>query len=74
MPGLGRILIYVGVAIALLGVCLLLADKLHIPLGRLPGDFSWHGKNSSFYFPLATCILVSVVLTLIFYIIGHFRR
>lgn len=65
---LGRILLVIGLVIAGLGLVLIFAGK--IPLfGRLPGDFFWRGKNVSFYFPLATSILVSLILTLILWFI-----
>lgn len=53
----------IGTALLLAGVLLVLGQRLG--LGRLPGDFSWQGKNFSFHFPLATSVLVSVVLTLL---------
>lgn len=69
--GFGRILIILGIIIVLVGVILLFAGK--IPwIGRLPGDFYFKGKNVTFYFPLATSILVSIILSLIFYL--FFRR
>ena len=74
MYGLGRILISIGAVVVLVGVCVLLAGRFNLPLGRLPGDFSWRGKNSSFYFPLTTCILISVVISLLLYIVGRIRR
>lgn len=74
MHGLGRILIAIGLAIVLAGVCVLIADKLHLPFGRLPGDIAWRGKHSSFYFPLTTCLLLSALLSLLLYIISHIRR
>lgn len=74
MYGVGRMLIVAGALIALAGVCVLIAGKLNLPLGRLPGDISWHGKNSSFYFPIATCVVLSVLLSLVFYIIGRIHR
>ena len=74
MQGLGRLLIFAGVFIVILGVCLLLAQKLGVPLGRLPGDIVWKGKHSSVYFPLATCLLLSVILSLVLYVLDHFRR
>jgi hypothetical protein len=57
-------------------VLFLIAAKLHLPLGRLPGDFSWRSKsgNTSFYFPLATSLLVSILLTVLVWIIGAIRR
>jgi hypothetical protein len=59
---MGRILVVIGVLIALAGVLVMLG----VPLGRLPGDISYRRGNTSFYFPLTTSILVSVVLTLLF--------
>jgi hypothetical protein len=70
MPDLGRILIVIGVVLVIAGAIFLLAPKLPW-LGHLPGDISYKRGNFSFYFPLGTCILISVVLTLIMYL---FRR
>jgi hypothetical protein len=53
---------------------LLLAARFGVPLGRLPGDISYRGKNVSVFFPLGTSILLSVVLSAIFYLISRFRR
>src|SRR5438270_188085 len=47
------------------------AGKANLPLGRLPGDISYRGKNVSFYFPLATSILLSIVLSIIFWFVGR---
>lgn len=74
MNALGRTLIAVGILIALAGVCVLIAGKLNLPLGRLPGDIAWRGKHSSFYFPVTSCILLSVLLSLVFYIISRIHR
>jgi hypothetical protein len=74
MQGLGRWLIYAGVFIVILGLCVLLAEKLGLTLGRLPGDIAWKGKHTSVYFPLATCLLLSVILSLILYVLNHLRR
>jgi ribose/xylose/arabinose/galactoside ABC-type transport system permease subunit len=74
MHGFGRILISIGIVIVIAGLCVLLAQKLGVPVGRLPGDFAWRGKNSGFYFPLATCILLSVLLSLPVYILGRIFR
>ncbi|MBU1157399.1 MAG: DUF2905 domain-containing protein [Proteobacteria bacterium] len=69
-PQLGKLLVILGLALAGLGALLWLGPKLGIFgwLGKLPGDFSYRGKNFSFYFPLGTSILISLVLTLIFWI------
>ncbi len=74
MQELGRWLIYAGVFIVILGVCVLLAEKLGVPFGRLPGDFAWKGKRSSVYFPLATSLLLSAILSLLLYVLGRLRR
>lgn len=74
MLGLGRLLIYAGAFLLLLGVCVLAAEKLGLPLGHLPGDFAWRGKRSSVYFPLATCLVASFVLSLLLYLFHHLRR
>ena len=71
---LGRILVVAGLAIAVLGLLVMLGAKLGLPRpGRLPGDIVWRGKNTSFYFPVVTCIVVSVLLTLIFSFINRLR-
>ncbi|MFZ4439213.1 MAG: DUF2905 domain-containing protein [Syntrophales bacterium] len=67
---IGKLLIVIGLFIAGIGVALLLSGK--IPwLGKLPGDFLFQGENSSFYFPLTTCILISVVLSLVMWFINR---
>ncbi|HYZ86030.1 MAG TPA: DUF2905 family protein [Bryobacteraceae bacterium] len=62
---MGRILIITGLVLLALGVLFTLGDKLPIKLGRLPGDFEWRGRNTVIYFPLATSIILSLILTLI---------
>ena len=74
MTDLGKVLILLGGALILGGILLLLFGRLHLPLGRLPGDIMYRGKNTTFYFPLATSILLSALLTLVLYIIGKWRR
>ncbi len=76
MSDIGKALIGMGVFVVLIGALLLAAAKLNLPLGRLPGDFAWRSKsgNSSFYFPLATCVLVSILLTVLFWIVGALRK
>ncbi|RQW83151.1 MAG: DUF2905 domain-containing protein [Geobacter sp.] len=65
MSGIGKILIVSGCLMVALGVVLVFSDK--IPwLGRLPGDISIKRENFSFYFPLTTCILISLLLSLLF--------
>jgi len=74
MNELGKTLLGAGLAIALVGALLLVAARTGLPLGRLPGDISYKGKNFSFYFPLGTCVLISVVLSAILYFLSRFRR
>ena len=74
MNDLGRLLIGVGLVLVIAGALLLLLGRTGFPLGRLPGDISYRGKNLSVYFPLGTSILLSVVLSLIFYLLSRFRR
>ena len=69
--GIGRTLIVVGLGLIVLGLLVSLAGRLPFRLGRLPGDIYIHGKNTTFYFPLATCILLSILLSLVLWI---FRR
>ena len=74
MTDLGKLLILVGGALILAGILVLLFGRLHLPIGRLPGDLFYRGKHTTFYFPLATSILLSVVLTLILYVFGRLRQ
>jgi hypothetical protein len=70
---LGKLLLVVGGVIVLLGVVLLVAGRFNLPLGRLPGDFTYRGTNTVIYFPLATSLLLSVVVSLILYLVNRFR-
>jgi len=74
MTHLGKLLIFFGFLLLVAGVVLALLGRTNLPLGRLPGDIVYRGKNTSFYFPLATSILVSVLLSLMLYVVGRFRR
>jgi hypothetical protein len=74
MAEFGRILIVVGAVILIIGVLFVLLGRTGLPIGRLPGDIIYRGKHTTFYFPLATSILLSVVLTIVLYLIGRFRR
>lgn len=74
MSEFGKLFIVLGIALVVVGFALTLLGRAHLPLGRLPGDIIYRGKNTTFYFPLATSILLSVVLSLVLYLIGKFRR
>jgi DUF2905 family protein len=71
---LGKFLVLIGGAVILAGLLLMLFGKTNLPLGRLPGDFLYRGKHTTFYFPLATSLLLSVVLSLLLYFVSRFRR
>ncbi len=74
MTDLGKVLIGLGVLLVVAGVIVLLLGRTNLPIGRLPGDIVYRGKNTTVYFPLATSILVSVVLTVVLYLIAKVRR
>ena len=74
MRELGKLLVVCGAVLAVAGGLLLLSGKLPFRLGRLPGDIVYKGSNSSFYFPIVTCILLSVVLSLVMWAVNYFRR
>lgn len=71
---LGKLLLVLGVLLAAVGAFLVLGARLPFRLGRLPGDIVYSGRHTTFYFPIVTCILLSVLLTLLFWLAGHFRR
>ena len=74
MSEFGKLLIALGAILILAGLVLTFLGRTNIPLGRLPGDILYRGKHTTFYFPLATSILLSVLLSLILYLVGRFRR
>jgi hypothetical protein len=74
MYDLGRTLIFLGILLALVGVVLVGLNRFNLPIGRLPGDLNWRGRGWSVSFPLATSILVSVVLSLLLWVIGRMRH
>ena len=69
--GIGRFLILLGAILILVGATISILPRLPIPLGRLPGDLVFRGKNWVFYFPLGTSILLSVVLTLLLWLLAR---
>lgn len=72
---IGKLLIVLGGALVVVGVLFILGSKFSFfGLGHLPGDIKIKGKNSTFYFPLTTCLLLSAVITLIMWLISHFTR
>jgi len=71
---LGKLLLIAGIALVVIGGYFVFGGRLPFRLGRLPGDISYQGKSGGFYFPIVTCILLSVALTLILWIVNYFRR
>ena len=69
--GLGRILIVLGIILLVVGVLISLGERLPVRLGRLPGDIVIRGKNSVFYFPIVTSLLLSVVLSLVMWMFNR---
>lgn len=74
MTDLGKLLVVLGGLLLLAGLVVMLIGRSGLPLGKLPGDITYRGKNTTIYFPLATSILLSVVLSLVLYVISRFRR
>jgi len=74
MTELGKFLVVAGVVAIIAGVTLIGLGRMGVPLGKLPGDVVYRGKNTTVYFPLATSIILSVVLSLVVYVIGRWRR
>ena len=74
MGDVGRMLVFLGALLLVFGLVLILAGKANLPMGRLPGDIVYRGKNTTFYFPLMTSILLSVILSLVLYVVNRMRR
>lgn len=68
---IGRAFVVLGVVLIAGGLLFLYSDRLPFKLGRLPGDIVWEGEKGSFYFPITTCILLSVLLSLVFWAISR---
>jgi hypothetical protein len=71
---MGRILVALGVALVVIGGIVMLLGRTGMPLGRLPGDFLYRGKNTTLYFPLASSILISIVLSIVLFLVGRMKR
>ena len=74
MSDLGKLLVLLGGAVVVVGLALILLGRTNLPMGRLPGDIVYRGKNTIFYFPLATSVVISVVLSVLMYFIGKLRK
>jgi hypothetical protein len=71
---LGRLLLLLGGLFALAGAFFYFGGKLPFRLGRLPGDIVHKGEHATIYFPIVTCLLLSVGLSLLFWLLSRFRR
>jgi hypothetical protein len=71
---LGRTLLFLGALLLVLGAFFYFGAKLPFRLGKLPGDVTVRGQHSTFYFPIVTCLVLSVVLSFLFWLFGHFRK
>jgi len=71
---LGKLMILVGVVLVAVGLLLVLLGRTGLPIGRLPGDIIVRRRNFSFYFPLTTSILLSIVLSLVLYFFSRLHR
>ncbi len=74
MNSLGKLLIGAGGLLILIGIIVLLAGRANVPLGRLPGDISYRGKNTAVFFPITTCIILSIVLSFVLWLVNRFLR
>lgn len=73
MGDFGRTLMILGGILLVVGLIFVSAGKANLPVGRLPGDIVYRGKHTTFYFPLMTSILLSVVLSLVLYVVNRMR-
>lgn len=71
MAGFGRTLIAIGAILVIAGLLFTMGARLPFRIGRLPGDFVVRGRHSVFYFPFATCLLVSLVLSVVMWLFGR---
>ena len=72
---MGRLLVVIGVVLVVLGLMVMAGSKFSfLGLGRLPGDITYRGKNSQFYFPIVTCLIVSAALTAVLWIISFLTK
>lgn len=74
MAEIGKGIIFIGIGIVIIGIILSFSDKLPFTLGKLPGDIVYKKENFSFYFPITTSIIISIVLSLLLYLFGKFFR
>lgn len=74
MNGLARLLVKLGLGLIVAGGVVYLLDRAGLRPGHLPGDIAWRRKNMAFFAPLGTSLLLSILLSLLFYLFSRFRR
>jgi Protein of unknown function (DUF2905) len=74
LPELGRTLLFLGGLLVVIGAFLFFGGKLPFRLGKFPGDVTYRGEHTTIYFPLVTCLILSLGLSLVLWLFSHFRR
>ena len=74
MADLGKMLMVVGGLVFVAGLVFIVLSRSGIPLGKLPGDIVYRGKNTTVYFPIVTSIVLSFVLSIVLYLVGRIRQ
>ena len=74
LPELGRTLLFLGGLLVVIGALLFFGGKLPFRLGKFPGDIAYRGEHTTIYFPLVTCLILSLGLSLVLWLFSHFRR
>ena len=74
MTDFGKLLIGLGLVLVVARVLVMIAGRANLPLGRLPGDIVYRGRNTTVYFPLMTSVVVSVVLSIVMYLVGRWGK
>lgn len=74
MIDMGKLIVGLGLVVVAIGLVVIVAGRAHLPIGRLPGDILYRGKHTTFYFPLATSIVISVVISLVLWLLARIRH
>lgn len=74
MADIGKVIVGLGVLLIVVGAIVMLLGRAHVPVGRLPGDVVYRGKHTTVYFPIVTCIVLSVLLSFVMWLFGRLGR
>ena len=74
MTDIGKLIVVLGGVLIVVGLIVMLLGRAHVPIGRLPGDITYRGRNTTVYFPIVTCIVISIVLSLVMWLFGRISR